>query len=199
MERRRFFRIRDTVEIHCQPLASAEAAALGELLRGGAHGVDYAANFDNRIHSLLEAMRVQSELAAELLGLINRKLNLLIRQLDLDAAALTEPAFERRLVSLSACGLGLVVARPLEAGVPVRVDLRLDPGELRVTVLGRVVACEPLDQRHADFAGSDAEGWFLRLDFQAIAHADQELLIQHVVRCQSRQLQRRRHPPDGEN
>ncbi len=194
MERRRFFRIQESVGLSYRVLSEGEAAALATALRDGGGGIDYAANFDNRIRSLLGALRVQSEVAAELLELINRKLNLVISQLSLDAEAIQQLAFDMRQVSISACGLGCEVEQPLPAGAPVRLDLLLEPGDLRVTVLARVVACETLEAE----AKVDPEAlepparWFLRLDFEVINTHDQELLIQHVVRRQSSQLRQRR-------
>lgn len=187
-ERRRFFRIDDTLGICWRILSDQEAKSFAERVNQHGGNFDLASNFDNRIHTLLEACRVQNPVAAELLDLMNKKLNLVIRQLDVDAALLQKIAYDLKQVNISACGLAFASNEPLQAGAMLQLDLLLQPGDSHVVAMAKVVACEKLED-----AGHDAEGkWFLRLDFVELNANDQELLIQHVVKRQSNQLRERR-------
>ena len=74
-ERRRYFRIDDSMGVAYRILGDAESKALAKETKGRVGSIDYAANFDNRIHTLLDSCKLQSPIAAELLDLLNKKLN----------------------------------------------------------------------------------------------------------------------------
>ena len=192
-ERRRFFRIDDTVGIACRRLSPEEAKAF--TLKAGEHGAnfDYASHFDNRIMTLLDACRVQNPLAAELIDLMNKKLNFVIQQMEIDAGLLQHIAYELKQVNISACGMAFATAERQEPGAMLQVDILLHPGELHVVALAEVVACESIE----DESTKSETPWFLRLNFIELNSHDQELLIQHVVKRQSAQLKARRQA--GEN
>ena len=73
-ERRRYFRIDETLGVSYQLLSDQEAE--GFAVQGG--DIDYAANFDNRIQTLLDACKIESPVTAELIDLVNKKLNFII-------------------------------------------------------------------------------------------------------------------------
>lgn len=183
-ERRRYFRIDDRVGVDINPLAEEAAHTLAEQVRRGLAAGDFRSPFDARLHTVLEAVRVQQPLVSEALELLNRKLSLLMEQLAVNDEALQRLAFTVHEVSLSACGLGLTVDYALAVGTPVHLALDLLPGEQRITTLARVVACEP--------APETGEGnHYLRMDYEVIHPEDQEQLIQHVLRRQGLQLRHR--------
>ncbi|HUH37807.1 MAG TPA: PilZ domain-containing protein [Spongiibacteraceae bacterium] len=179
-ERRRFFRVTDSVGVALQPIGDAEAQALAERIQGGLAGLDYVSHFDNRIHALLDALKLQNPVAAELLDLLNKKLDCVIAQADIDVEQLRQVAYNLREVNISACGVALACDPPLAVGQHLQMELVLNPSQAQLTVLGLVVASD-----------SHAQGCFCRIDFVAISNADQELLIQHVVRRQSKVLKQR--------
>jgi len=181
-ERRKYFRIDDSVGLAFSLLGAEEAKLFVAEVKQNNGAIDYAANFDNRIHTLLGACKVQSPLAAELLDLLNKKLNFIVSQLEVEGAPSTPVEFRVSAVSISACGMGFVDKQPLQAGQILKLDLRLSPEELTIVTLAKVVACEALEQGE----------YFLRLSFPQISPTDEELLIQHVVKKQSAQLRQRR-------
>jgi hypothetical protein len=181
-ERRKYFRIDDLLGLSFSLLGAEEAKLFVEEVKQNNGAIDYAANFDNRIHTLLDACKVQSPLAAELLDLLNKKLNFIVSQFDVDQHASPAVDYQMTEVNISACGMGFVEARLLQAGQILKLDLRLSPEELTIVTLAKVVACEALD----------GGLYFLRLSFPQISTTDQELLIQHVVKKQSAQLRQRR-------
>ena len=177
-ERRRYFRIDDELCVAMRPLANEELQVISR-----DQNTFLSAHFDNRIATLLEACRVQNPIAAEILSLLNQKINLLATQLEVDSAQLTAISFHMRQVNISACGMALHYDQAFPVGQPIQLDLRLQESDLLVSLVAKVVACEP---QHGE-----QDGYFLRLNFEHIRPHDQELLIQYVVRRQNTQLRRR--------
>lgn len=185
-ERRRYFRVNDAVGVYFQTLSTEQATSFRQELLSGSPQFDYASHFDNRIHTLLESCRVQSPLAAELIDLLNKKLNLVIAQLDMDTELMHKTAYTMREVNVSACGMAFAVENPPAANSQLELALMLYPQEIEVSILARVVAVEPCSD------DADDPRQFIRLDYEAIRATDQEVLIQHIVRRQGTLLKQRR-------
>lgn len=182
-ERRRYFRIDETMGVSYRLLSEAEAKAFAKQRNKGE--VDYSANFDNRIQTLLDACRIQAPIAAELIDLVNKKLNFVIHQMDIDTHLMQQVAFSLQKVNVSACGMAFHCEENLALGKKLQIELLLHPGELRVTSLAQVVASSAaLDGGEQDY--------FIRVEFQQMTNHDQELLIQHIVKGQSVQLKKQR-------
>lgn len=185
-ERRRYFRIDDSMGVAYRILGAEEAKIFAEQTRDQGHLVDFAANFDNRIQTLLDTCKIESPVAAELADLINKKLNFVIHQLDIDAELMQKVAYTLRQVNVSACGLACHIDEPLESSSVLQMDLVLHPGELHIVTMAKVIACEAIAEQ------ADGCNYFLRVEFEEIHHNDQELLIQHIVKQQSLQLKKKR-------
>lgn len=179
-ERRRYFRIDETLGVSYQLLSDQEAE--GFAVQGG--DIDYAANFDNRIQTLLDACKIESPVTAELIDLVNKKLNFIIYQMDLDTDLMQQVAYTLKQVNVSACGMGFHCHERLAIGKKLKLDILLHPEELHVVALATVVACT----HHK----SDEGNYFLRVNYEKINRHDQELLIQHIVKGQSNLLKRQR-------
>jgi hypothetical protein len=192
-ERRRYFRIDDSMGISYQRLGEEEAKNFS--LQAKEHGshFDFSANFDNRIQTLLDACKIQSPLAAELIDLVNKKLNFVIRQMDIDSELMHKIAYTLRQVNVSACGMAFGNEEKLNKGQLLQLDIMLQPSELHIVALAEVVDCKSLA---ADAEGSQLD-YFVRVDFRDINANDQELLIQHIVKRQSLILKQRRQLPES--
>ncbi len=188
-ERRRYFRIDDSMGLSYRRLGREEAKVFAQQAREHGDNFDYAANFDNRIQTLLDACRIQAPLAAELVDLMNKKLNFVIQQMDVDSALMQHIAYTLKQVNVSACGMAFANEELLEKGQQLQLDIVLHPSELHVVVLAEVVDCMPLEANGAE----ENHCCFVRLDFVEINSNDQELLIQHIVKRQSALLKQRRH------
>jgi c-di-GMP-binding flagellar brake protein YcgR len=190
-ERRRYFRIDDSIGISYRRMSAEEAEAF--IRQAGEQGgeFDIAANFDNRIETLVDACRIQSPLAAELVDLINKKLNFVIQQMDINSELINQISYTLRAVNVSACGMAFECDEVFEKGQILQLDIMLHPSELRLVALVEVVDCS------AHITGSNPQqsegGYFVRLNFTKINSHDQELLIQHIVKRQSLLLKQRRH------
>ena len=187
-ERRRYFRIDDTLGICLRVLGPHEAQAFVRETAKQGSNFDFISNFDNRIQTLLDACKVQTPLAAEIIDLMNKKLNFIIRQLDVEDELIKHVAFEPCAVNISACGIAFAHQHYLEADTALQLDIQLTPSDLHIVTLATVVVCKEMDHPTC----TEQKPFYLRLDFSQINDSDQELLIQHVVKRQSEQLKRKR-------
>lgn len=177
-ERRKYFRVRDVVGLDFHALGPEEVKAHNQRKHETGYFA-YTSNFDNRIHTLLDAVRVQNPAAAEVLDLINKKINFLTSRLDTEGDLVRPVGLETRPVSLSACGISFHVGEYLSVGSMVHLDMVLKPEELHLSSLARVVECNEHDLE------SPGAEYYLRLEFEGINPTDEELLIQHVMRRQN--------------
>ena len=164
----------------------AEAFAKRSKEQGG--NFDYASHFDNRIQTLLDSCKIQSPVAGELLDLMNKKLNFVIQQMDVDSELMHKIAYTLREVNVSACGMAFANEEELKKGQRLQLDISLQPSDFHLVAMAEVVDCVPLS---VDEAQGDCN-CFVRLNFLEINPNDQELLIQHVVKRQSLQIKEQR-------
>lgn len=175
-EKRRFFRINDTVgltyellDVHNAPKPES-AVDLWALM----------SDQDDNIERLLNVVADESPKVAELVRSLNQKLERILGQLLMDNRLVQRLAGHNREVNLSACGVGFVNDRPAPEGARLMLELELLPAGQVVRLQGVVVGCDPMEP-----------GYYWRVDFCAVKPATQELLIQHVVKRQGAQLQRK--------
>jgi c-di-GMP-binding flagellar brake protein YcgR len=187
-ERRRYFRIDDSMGVSYRCIGSEEAKVFAKQTQERGSAFDFAANFDNRIQTLLDACKIQSPLAAELIDLMNKNLNFVIAQMDVDSELMHKIAYSLREVNVSACGMAFANEEVLEKGQILQLDIMLHPSELHVSAMAEVVACVPLEIDEA----TDDLSCFVRVDFTEVNSSDQELLIQHIVKRQSELLKQKR-------
>ena len=189
-ERRRYFRIDETLGVSYRIIGEQEAQAFSQRDKSSITAMNYAANFDNRIQTLLDACRIQAPLAAELIDLVNKKLNFVIHQMDIDTDLMQKVAYTLKQVNVSACGMGFHCDEELKHGQKLQLDILLHPGELHIVAVAEVVACSLTDA-----AGKDK--YFVRVNYLDIDTHDQELLIQHIVKEQSNLLKKQRLESQG--
>ena len=176
-ERRRYFRIDEAVGISYKILdsditfpdpSSANALALiGEQ--------------DERINTLLNELQDTQPAVAELVALLNLKLERVASQLIMDNQLVNRIAHRVREANISACGIGFVNDDPVPIGARLALELKLYPDETHISTQGRVINCDSLDHNR----------YYWRIDFIGMTQSTQENLIQHVVRNQSAQLKSR--------
>ncbi len=176
-ERRRFFRIEDSLGVAYR-LLTAEELALGESVPLAIDSFSLIVNFDKEIEHSLGKLRVREPLVAELLDTFNKKMNCVINQLQMDTRQ-QQLQHTTQSISISACGVGLHSEQAFAADDQLLMDFILYPSNLHVSSRARVVACEAgdSDDRH--------EGYFIRAEFIGMSETDQELLIQHIVKRQT--------------
>ena len=187
-ERRRYFRIDDSLGLAYRLLGSEEAKVFALEAREQGNNFSYADNFDNRIQTLLDACKIQAPVAAELIDLMNKKLNFVIQQLDINSALMQTISYSLKNVNVSACGMAFANEECLEKGQQLHLDIVLYPAELHVVAMAEVLSCTLWESDDTE----SENHWFVRLNFTEINSSDQELLIQHIVKRQSAILTQRR-------
>lgn len=178
-DRRRYFRINDEVGINYRVLEAEELD--GRVARHGPQSqfTERLEACDERISDLLLKLGDRDPLMAEVLDAMDRKLQYVVQQLQLENRMTQQLAYRVHQVSISACGLAVVLQEPLEQNAVLELQLSLLPTERRVKCHGVVVEIEML--------AGDA-GYNTRIDFCDMAPRDQEILIQHIVQRQSQML-----------
>lgn len=173
-ERRRFFRINETVGIAWHVLDGADTP----LRTSPADLLSLVSEQDQKIEKLLIELEDENPKVAELVALFNQKLERVIGQIMLDSGLVARIANKVKEANISACGIAFFNEEPVPVGADLRMELTLYPSQRRIHTDGRVVGC--------DQTGDQTYYW--RLDFYGMSKADQEDLIQHIVRSQSQQL-----------
>ena len=180
-DRRRFFRIDDRLLLALRRVVDA-----GNASARGARTADALIEIDRRLKVLIASARVQAPATAELAELLNRKLDQVVETLQLSEELAQRAAFREYELNLSACGAALVSGEPFSPGERLALEILFPPNEERLQVAARVVRCVP----------KDGGGNVVYLDFAGIAAADQEFLVQFIVRRQGQFLQQMREQRD---
>jgi c-di-GMP-binding flagellar brake protein YcgR len=181
-ERRRYFRVVDQLMIGYSVVVEepaltthrmgAQATAIGQL--------------ENMISESLAKIRSNNPVLTEVLELFNRKINL---ALSIDEKRLHNvDAAEKSMkdVNLSACGIAFPVEDAIAVGTALVLDMTLLPSFINLNLKAQVIGASPL----AEAEGADK--YMLRADFLELSDVEQELLVQHVIRCQALALKARR-------
>lgn len=191
--RRRFFRIDDRVRLSYRRRDPRDGLAVAH----GDHVVHPAAEqlhqLDLELNTLLNALWQDQPVAAQALGLLNHKIQIISAEVDLDPN-LPDQGDSREIdVNISGCGMAFNCAEEFAEGDLLELQITLLPSQATLHMLARVNGFDhqhngiPMPHRvRTEFIGKDSE-----------AH---EILIQHLVQRQSAQIAAQRasedHPPE---
>ena len=120
-----------------------------------------------------------------LLDLLNQKINLAFGG-DHDQGDEVDVDGNICSVNLSACGLAFPTSKPATLNQYISLELTLYPNNIRLTLLAAVISCD----RYED--DSERNKYIIRADFVDISDANQEVLVQHVIKRQAMQLKQQR-------
>lgn len=181
-DRRRYFRINDMVGLSYRPVDPGD---VDESDRSAENvqitSVDLLRSIDRELTTALDALWQSSPTSANAIGLLNRKLDILAAELDLDYENLKGIAAKPRRVNISACGIAFECRERFEIGQLLALVIVLKPANTHVKVTGRVIGCEQPQEE-------DSPYYLLRVDFDRVNADVKEQLIQHIVRRQSSQI-----------
>lgn len=184
-DRRRYFRINDMVGLSYRAVDSATIAN-GLVDGDNVHisSLKLLESINKELSEALNQLWQNNPATANVLGLLNRKIDFLSAEIGLDSA---QEAIEHEqvAVNISACGMAFKCPDSFDKGQALEIHLLLKPGNTRLKLNGSVVGCE-----RVLVAGQQSN--FLRIDFTNIDTHVQEQLIQHLVRRQSSQLSEQR-------
>ncbi len=194
-ERRKYFRIDDAALVKYRVIQEDVLEEERRLLflnyvkRENAR--DVLLGIDARFNELIIDFKRENQDMAELVDLINRKLSLIERMInvdDPDSPISDYPEHDMREVNLSGSGIAIVANAPIAAGAHLETDLILLPSYYHIKTYGKVVHCRAAEV-HNHYA--------IAADFEYIRDEDQDRLIQHVLRKQSEQLKGQREDSVG--
>ncbi|MGR9088528.1 MAG: PilZ domain-containing protein [Gammaproteobacteria bacterium] len=181
--RRRFFRITDVVDLSYRVIDERDAAEssciTSQILT---------------VCSLAGALESLTQESAKLLHRIEKKqpelvsyLKLLNEKIDLLALAILEDRqgdnANSRKVNVSASGLAFQCAEAIDPGLLIEIKMMMTTFRVVLVVCCKVVHCAKI--HHAEGA---APCFMISADFNNLTEADQDILMQHLVRRQMQQL-----------
>lgn len=182
-ERRRYYRIEDSVQVHLTRINREE---LKQRLKTGPK-LDGTQTILRGLGSITQEMqlalrRIDHEHpdVAQCIKALDRKVDMLARMLLADHAAFSHEPFKS--VNLSASGVAMETRELWEKGSYVEAHLLLMPDFSSITTYGTVVGCVSNQDHTFD----------LRIDFTYITESDQDAIIRHIIRRQSEELRLRR-------
>lgn len=175
-ERRRYFRINETVGIAYQTIDVNGHDGLGGKVPDV---MQLVAKQDRKIERLLREVADEHPKIAELVSVFNQKLERIVNHIVLESDLVERIAQRIKEANLSACGMAFSNDEAVEVGARLKLELTLYPSEYKLSTAGIVVACDKQ---------SDSSEWYWRIDFFDMADHAQEALIQHIVKSQSQQI-----------
>lgn len=187
-DRRRYFRINDSVGIKLRVLDTDEQLRVAEQILAEHQPADSMAGsffaMSQQLEHLLRNFKKREPDIAQYVSMLNEKLDLMARaQFMKDHELAQQP---RQEVNISASGICYSTRKAVELGSVLELKLLVYPSLAYVHAICEVARCEP-----AEDPQTDGE-YELGLDFRVIREDDREMLIQHVVQLESSQLRNRR-------
>jgi hypothetical protein len=184
-DRRRYFRINDWVGLSYRLLDenSSKMSTDGDNIQISSTQVVKA--LDRELAAALNVLWQSNPAAANVIGLLNKKLDFIAAELELDYFAGGLIIHEQTQVNISACGIAFESEEPFNPGQVLELNLLLKPVNTKLKLQGCVNACDRL-------AADNSKPYLLRLDFVSTDTHVREELIQHIVRRQSMQLSKLR-------
>ena len=184
-ERRRFFRLDDEVVMEFRPLTEAEfeqwrtqhQLQSSELVQ-----------LEQELGLLLHQVRASHPQLGQVLELFNRKINLLHNTShlveDVAQQASISNTEARVRVNLSACGIAFYTDETLQAERYMLLNMQLKPSNANLSLAGDIVAVNEVNHERGRYQ--------VRVNFEGLKEAEQELLIQHLFQLQSRTRRQQR-------
>lgn len=179
-EKRKYFRIDDQMGVSYHRLQD------GELEQYQSVGQDLDENeldsVNRQLHDIIVSMRAKQPETARFLTLIDKKIALIANEIDLQSKAVDDVSHRLKQVNISACGVGLVIDEAFVSGEHLSLEITLNPRGVKLRTLAQVISCDKLEQ-------SNEEGsYYLRVEYVELSSQDKDVLIQHLLRRQSKKI-----------
>ncbi len=188
-ERRRYFRIDDEMVLAWRVLDKSEKEKrLAQFSQGEIEYPDPTRLFlslEADIATLIGQLAPRDPNVAQILRLMNRKINLISRGPLMGSHQSTLFDDAPQNVNISACGMAFRVEKALPVGADLQVELVLVPEGSYVLCYGVVINCEKSES-------VDGRQYRVNVDFIAIREEDRDRLIQHIMQKEIEMLQARR-------
>lgn len=174
-DRRRFFRINDTVGVSYRVLTGDDLTSQLFGMGTDLNAMNLITGYDGKIETLLSELRTLQPLVAELFDAFNHKLQGVVAQLHMDSDLVQRIAHKVQEVNISACGMAFATEEALPTGTVLGLDILLLPHNIHILTRALVVNASPADS---------GQGQHVRVEFTDMDSRDHEALIQHIVKRQ---------------
>lgn len=189
-DRRRYFRINDWVGLSYCVLGARDLEVLADADNVHISSAQVLETIDKELSSALNILWQNNPAAANVIGLINKKLDFIAAEMELGSLQGALLNHEQTQVNISACGMAFECSEQFDAGQMLELNLLLKPVNSMLKLKGCVSVCERAP------AGSE-KPYILRIDFVSTDTQVREELIQHIVRRQSIQFSAQRQKQAG--
>ena len=154
--------------------------------------MDELSAIEHQMQLLFDKVKVRNSEIAELVDLLNQKIQLVIKHSSLGESFAVGNDLPEQQVDISACGIAFATRRAVQVGQRIELELLLQSGRQFLKLLAQVVACdqgaEPLANGESGFTH------VVRAEFTDLSDEIQEFLIQYVVKRQGLLLKAGRNP-----
>jgi c-di-GMP-binding flagellar brake protein YcgR len=187
-ERREYFRIDDAVRLSIRKVPEEQIEELLQRLEYNIAGnftvMSGLAAISAEMAVSMRRIEHESPDVAAYLKALDRKIEVLGRAFTAQESNLLDESAHP--VNLSAGGMAMLVNECYPVGSAIEVKMLLFPSLTGVLTYGHVVACERL-QEAPEKPGYTHQ---LRVEFTHMREQDRDILIRHVLRCQSLALRK---------
>lgn len=183
VDRRRFFRVNDEVDLYYRKIArqeASEASRIDENVLTSDALPQIMDALEQEMNAVLKRIEATQSDVAEYLKLLNYKADMLAECLSQQNALVREK--NSCHVNLSASGLAFGSEQALHEGDFLEVKILLPASRALVTTCCRVIQCRQNpsnDQRYP---------YVVSVDYLNMKEEDRELLIKHVIKRQITQI-----------
>lgn len=177
--RRRFFRIDDRVRLNYRLRSPHEGLAAYHAGTVQQTAAVQLQQLDLELNGLLNTLYRDNPVAAQALGLLNRKVQILSEETEVQSRSRMVGDSLEVDVNISGCGLAFNTVEALGEKDVLELEITLLPSQATLHLLGRVSHCEPI---------FDSDHYRARLEFVGRDSDAHETLVQHLVQRQAAQI-----------
>ncbi len=179
-DRRRFFRITDTIGIHYQIVSEDESSDFSIKPSNVFEQLDI---LDQTIENHLTQLSDSAPEIVSIIEALNEKFNVLLSTVELKTVAST---VKQKEASISACGLAFPTDEAIASDTKMQLSIHLGEGsEIPVTAV-------VIDNHQ-----QDDSTFYTRVEFEEINAKDRDMLIKHIMLRQSALLRAIREHDDN--
>lgn len=190
-EGRGYFRITDWMGFEYKPLDEVEYRRLRQVSQyAEVPALDELAEIDQQLQLVLTRLDIKLPYAADLGRLLNKKIQLIMRQTSIAKNMVDLDSFEQTQVDISATGMAFPSRSAIISGQSLRIDLILQSGRQHLKLLAKVVSCALDNELLAD--GDVSFTHVVRVNFSDMSEDVSEFLIQYLVKRQGALLKSER-------
>lgn len=191
-EKRRSFRIMESMHLICEPVSDREfheGLERRRIRRGASEGLrSLLLDLDARIAERVYLLRGQSSTVAECIALLNDKLNAVVEQLPELRKSKTDLADRPpQLCEISADGMYFGTARDFPVGARLALRFLLVPGNHYIETF-----CSVTRQMPPPESGDRHHPYGVAVEFLAMPSAQKEIIIRHLFDREAETLRTRR-------